>query len=59
MKKKLTDIKEDSPTNSMGASDATQGTGAITTYNPLLKVSKNRRDQLLRRFQTVLKKKKP
>lgn len=43
------DLREDAPTNSMGASSSTPGTGAIDTYDPLLKKTP------LKRFKAFLK----
>ncbi len=46
-------IKEESPTNSMGASSSIPGTGAIDTYNPLLL-----RRKITRNIMTVWKRAK-
>jgi hypothetical protein len=35
-------IVEDAPTNSMGASSSTQGSGPIDTYDPKLKSNKKK-----------------
>ena len=35
-------IKEDAPTNSMGASSSTAGLGPIDTYDPLLKTKRGK-----------------
>lgn len=41
-------IKEDAPTNAMGSSSSTQGTGPITTFDPKLKKKK-----ILKRFKEL------
>jgi hypothetical protein len=43
-----TELYEDSPTNSMGTSSSTQGSGAIDTYDPALKKKK-----ILKRFKEL------
>jgi hypothetical protein len=54
MDKLLNDITEDAtasaiPANVMGTSSSTPGTGAIDTYDPLLKKKKNLRSIVLKR----------
>lgn len=44
-------IKEDAPTNSMGSSSATPGSGAIDTFNPVLN-----RNKVVKRVVTMWKK---
>jgi len=46
-------IVENVPTNSMGLSSATPGSGPIDTFNPILN-----RNKVIRRFMTVWKKRK-
>jgi hypothetical protein len=48
------ELKEDAPTNALGASSSTPGTGAIDTYDPILFQHK----KIVRRIVGVWKGKK-
>ena len=44
-------MKEDAPSNSVGASSSVRGTGHVDTFDPPL----SRRRKILRRFRDVVK----
>jgi hypothetical protein len=43
-------VKEDTPTNSMGTSSSVAGSGAVDTYDPLMRKKKPR---VLKRFKDL------